>query len=417
VSRLEHATAAELTEAALDLFGTDDEAPRANALLILGQARLLSGRLDDAQQALDEGLALGARQQRHVARWVGLNLTGTLEALRGRLRRAVARHQDALTQVGDRPTFPRVGALGLLGAVYREWNQLDAAAGYLREAIELSEQVGLGVYLGSFLVERARLHQARGEHQQALAAIDAAEQAAHQLGSTALVGYVRAHRARLRLSQGDLADAVRWADAAGLKPADPVPFERAPEALTLARVRISQGETATVAPLVMQLLATAEQAGAMDLVIETLVVQALLHTRQGDRPAALAALERALRLAQPEGYVRLFADEGEPLAGLLRQLRSHPDLAGYVGRLLQAFGTSGTHARPASLASNLPERPSERELAVLRLLATGLSNRQIAEELVIAESTVKAHLHHLGGKLGVSSRTQVLARARALDLL
>jgi len=148
---------------------------------------------------------------------------------------------------------------------------------------------------------------------------------------------------------------------------------------------------------------------------QELIVRALAHRSRGQTVQALSALARALALAEPEGYVGLFADEGPPMAALLREATSRGIAPEYAIRLLAAFD-AGPGLKPAP-APPLPEPLSDREMDVLRLIAAGLSNREIAQELVVEVSTVKWHINNLYGKLGVHSRTQAVARARELNLL
>jgi LuxR family maltose regulon positive regulatory protein len=151
------------------------------------------------------------------------------------------------------------------------------------------------------------------------------------------------------------------------------------------------------------------------LQIEALALQALVHWRRGEHAPALTVLERALRLAEPEGYVRLFADLGLPMAFLLQEAHSRAVMPEYVETLLAAFG--GDRSFSAAAAAALPEPLTAREQEVLERLAAGLTNREIAEQLVIAAETVKKHVANLCAKLGVSNRTEASARARELGLL
>jgi len=166
------------------------------------------------------------------------------------------------------------------------------------------------------------------------------------------------------------------------------------------------------------LLEAAEVAGRMGRVIEILALQALAFSAQGDRTAAtsaIKALDRALALAEPEGYIRLFADEGEPMAALLRQAAARGVAVEYVAKLLGALSPSPLSPLPGV---PLPIEPlSERELQVLRLVAAGLTNQQIADELVVVVATVKAHINRIYRKLDVTNRVQAVARARELNLL
>jgi LuxR family maltose regulon positive regulatory protein len=178
------------------------------------------------------------------------------------------------------------------------------------------------------------------------------------------------------------------------------------------------GRLDDAARLFERLLAAAEAGERTGRVIEVLIGQSLVLQAQGKPDAALATLKRALALAEPEGYTRVFVDEGGAMAGLLARVTSFP---AYVARLLAAFQgpeARGAGAPGAAAQPSTPLEPlSQRELEILRLLAAGLSNRQIAEKLVLAVGTVKAHVHTIYGKLGVQSRVQAIARARELNLL
>jgi LuxR family transcriptional regulator, maltose regulon positive regulatory protein len=186
----------------------------------------------------------------------------------------------------------------------------------------------------------------------------------------------------------------------------------------MARVLIVKGDMPSLEraqALLERLCQATEAEGRAGVQIEALALEALAHWRRGERAGALTALERALRLAEPDGYVRLFADLGLPMARLLQEARSRAVLPDYVEKLLAAFG--GDLPLPASVEAVLPEPLSPREQEVLGLVAAGLTNREIAEQLVISSETVKKHTGTIYGKLGVSNRTEAVARARALDLL
>ena len=176
-----------------------------------------------------------------------------------------------------------------------------------------------------------------------------------------------------------------------------------------------EGEIGEALRLLARLLEAAEAARRMGSVIKILALQALAFQAQGDVGQALCVLERALSLAEPEGYVRTFVDEGGPMARLLRRALSQGIAPNYAARLLDALGVA-VELRSSAMESLIGPL-SERELEVLRLVVAGLSNPEIAEELVIAVSTVKSHVNHIYGKLGVESRTQAVARARELGLL
>ncbi len=224
-------------------------------------------------------------------------------------------------------------------------------------------------------------------------------------------------RLDLWLAQDGLRAAVNWSDEMLRGPA----FEGRPESvvaqLAIARVLIVKGDASSLAKaqaLIERLLQTTEEEGQMRVTIEALALKALVDWRRGERVSALISLEHALRLAEPEGYVRLFADLGLPLGRLLQELRSRKVMPDYTDRLLAAFGHEAVMA-PAGAA--LPEPLTECEMEVLRLLAAGLTNREIAERLVISPETVKKHTANIYGKLAAGNRSQAVARAREWDLL
>jgi LuxR family maltose regulon positive regulatory protein len=192
---------------------------------------------------------------------------------------------------------------------------------------------------------------------------------------------------------------------------DELNYQYISEYSVLTRVLIAQGRSDEASRLLARLLEMTEAAGAVSYVIETLVLQALALQAQGKNDLALTVLERALSFAEPEGYVRTFIDEGAPMAALLRTAVSRGIALDYVSKLLAAF------REVAFPSASLIEALSERELEVLRLLAAGLSNREIGAELFLAVGTVKKHTSNIYGKLNVSKRTQAVARARELGLV
>jgi LuxR family maltose regulon positive regulatory protein len=317
-----------------------------------------------------------------------------------------------------------------LGDLLREWNELDMAVQHLTQGMTminetLTVEPWVAVLGYSAL---ARLEQARGNFRAALAVLDRLVQLAEKRHFPQhLVIQVAAVRTRFELAQGNLATAILWADNSGLSTKDDdLPYSREGEYLALARVRITQGRDNPSAPflrdalhLLEKLLSDAEAKARLGSVLEILVLCALALEVQGDRTSALSTLERALVLAEPEGYMRLFVDEGAPVLALLRQVHARSRVPGYVATLLRAFGEEYVSdlPPPSVRPSQLAEPLTEREREVLILLLEGASNREIARRLVVSVNTVKRHVYNLCDKLGVQSRTQAIARARTLNLL
>jgi LuxR family maltose regulon positive regulatory protein len=261
----------------------------------------------------------------------------------------------------------------------------------------------------------ARLEHVQGNPEKAQEAMRAAEQLTSECRlSSRRSTWVETALARLWMAQGNLEKPSHLVQHSGITIADDVPYLREPEYLILLRVLLAQGDHDAALALSERLLKPAEATNRMGQVIEILVLQALAFQGKKELAQALAALEKALSLAQPEGYVRTFLDEGEPIAKLLYQAKSHRMAIGYAAELLSAMGkASGTAQPPAQL---LIEPLSLRELEVFRLIEAGCSNQQIAAKLVISIPTVKRHISNIYAKLGVESRTQAISRGRELRL-
>jgi LuxR family maltose regulon positive regulatory protein len=277
----------------------------------------------------------------------------------------------------------------------------------------------------------ARVLQATGDVQGALDAIQKGKQKAGVFSSW-FGNYGAAHQARLWLAQGNRAAAMHWARQSGLSPDDEPGFQYTWEYSVLARVLTAQGMPDRALALLDKLLKVAETAGAGQQVIEMLLLQALALQEKGDKEQALTALARALTLAEPEGLMRTFIDEGTPMGELLREAARTGIAVEYAVKLLTALDgkteqrgpdtrettfapTQMVHREPVQ--ESLVEPLSDREKEVLRLLSTHLSTPEIAKELVISWHTVRTHIKHIYGKLGVHNRADAVQRARELGLL
>jgi LuxR family maltose regulon positive regulatory protein len=307
-----------------------------------------------------------------------------------------------------------------LSVLHREWNDLPAAAQHLHESQDVGEHNGLPQNPYRWRVSQARIRESEGDLDGAVALLDEAERV-YAGDFSPEVRPIPAMRARLWLVQGRLDEVVGWSRDRGLSSDDELHYLREYEHLTLVRMLMarsrSQGEASCLdetAELLTRLLRAAEEGGRGGSVIEILVLQALDHQLRGDLDGALVPLERALDLAEPEGYVRIFVDEGPVMSALLDAVAARVTAPGYARRLVRASAPS---QRPPAAAQALVDPLSERERQVLRLLGSELSGPEIARELVVSLNTVRTHTKSIYTKLGVSTRRAAVRRGEELDLV
>jgi LuxR family maltose regulon positive regulatory protein len=263
---------------------------------------------------------------------------------------------------------------------------------------------------------QARLQQVQGDTVAAFESLRQAEALAQGQGVTGVTALrVEALRVRLRLAQANREAVTRWSREQPFDLHGEISYQSQMAYLTLARILIVQKKADTAMTLLARLLEQVEAHEQMGRALEVLILQSLALADSGDTAGALTTLARALMLGQSEGYVRVFLDEGAPMAELLRHAGSHGISSKYVAELLSQF--DGEIGFTPDTQQPLIEPLTERELEVLRLLAEGLSNQEIANELVVALGTAKTHTASLYRKLDVASRTQAVARARELGLL
>jgi LuxR family maltose regulon positive regulatory protein len=436
-----------MSRQALDQLAGSATIGEATALVNTTRAYEISGDVSPTSEEAVRVAITTARTSGSVFTHLhALTTLGRLQILQGRLRAAAATYAETVRVVGGAPGMHSPAANVGLGEIHLAWNDLDAAERQLIPALDLlrvSPTEDADIVMHGYLAF-ANVQQARGDHTGARSTltelIEVARQRAFWPG---LVAHGLAARARLALRQGDLPLAAEWAATSSLQAGDDLPYMRTPAYLTLARVWITQGRDTPEGPFLadaLQLLErlheTAEADGRMGDVVETQLLRALALQAQGDLPAALTMLARALGLAEPEGYVRIFVDEGTPMAALLRAAGQHGIAPAHVARVLAAFPDGDKEIRRQGdkeiehpddhsislspllrVSLSLAEPLSDRELEVLRLIADGHSNQAIADRLVVAISTVKKHVNNIYGKLDVQSRTQALLRARELNLL
>lgn len=366
----------------------DDHLTRAAALGLRGLALWSTGDLE-AAHATYLRCVDGLRRAGHISDVLGCTIAvADLRITQGRLNEAFFAYEEALRLAP--PLTRGVADMHVgLSQLACERDELDAAEAHLRRSQELGEHTGLPQNPYRWRVAMARLREARGDLDGALALLDEAERV--YVGDfSPNVRPIPALRARVLAAQGRTAEALRWARDAGLSVDDDLSYAREFEHVTLARIRLACGDP--VLPLLQRLEAAAQDGGRTGSLIEILVLQALAHD-DGD-----AALERALTLAEPERYVRVFVD-ARPL------LKRQRNFGRYVRQILEA-----------EVKSNLVDPLSERELDVLRLLATDLDGPDIARRLHVSLNTLRTHTKNIYAKLGVNSRRAAVRRAGELDL-
>ena len=409
---------------------------RSLAEYYLAVARWLYGQVVEAEQAF---AGLAAEQQAAGARYIAqlYHDLGQVQRARGRLGAALGTYRQLL-EVAAAPGQPALPAAGIahqgMAEVLYERGELDAALDHATQGVALCRQLGWTLALAKGLAILAWIRHARGDRAGALEAIREAEQVERPAANMAgLLNPLPAVRARLALANSETADATRWLQERrlGIDDQPTYPCER--EYLVLARLLLAEHNPDAALGLLGRLDALAVAQQRFGSVIEVRALRALAHAAAGDEPAALAALAEALALGAPQGYLRVFVDEGPPMAALSHKLlagRRHKQVAAtgtakrrqQLARLMEAFEQAGLPIVPparrgAVMVPGLVEPLSARELEVLELLATGKPNKAIAEELVVTLETVKKHLTHIFDKLGAGNRTQAVAQARELELL
>jgi LuxR family maltose regulon positive regulatory protein len=318
-------------------------------------------------------------------------------------------YEEALQHATDDTGAVLRGAADMyvgMSEIYRERNDLAAAKQSLMRSQELGEHVGFTQNPYRWRVAMARIHDAEGDLDSAMELLRAAEPV-FTTDFSPDVFPIPAMQARVLIRQGKLDEAFGWARDRGLSVDDSPSYLREYEHITLVRLLLARGAATEALSLLDRLLEAADAGGRIASVIEILILQALAsHT--------LEPLERALTLAEPEGYVRLFLDEGAPMAALLHTAADRRIAPAYVARLLAA---SGSAQQQPSTRQPLVEPLSDRELDVLRLLGTDLDGPEIANQLMVSLNTMRTHTKSIYTKLGVNSRRAAVRRAEELALL
>ncbi|HEV3485454.1 MAG TPA: LuxR C-terminal-related transcriptional regulator [Vicinamibacterales bacterium] len=419
---LEHA------KRALELVPEGDHERRATGTALLALALWGRGELEAAHRTFAEALA-GMRATGHDLDAIrGTFVLGDIRVAQGRLREAANIYERGLQLASDAAYSAAAETDELylgLSELHREWNDLAAATRQLEAITKSAERAA---HKGNKLrwgTAMARVCEARGDLDGALDRLDEAERYERR-DPLPRVRPIPAMKARIRIAQGRTDVAMNWVGKAKLAVDDDLSYLREFEHVTLARVLIAQHGAAgdrrfvnDAVRLLERLRSAAETGGRRGSVIEILVLHALAQHALGNLRGALESLTQALTLAEPDGYLRVFMDEGTRMRELLRHAISRGLAGAYTRRVLAALDAPPQPVAPScgSTVAGLVQPLTTREHEVLRLIAAGLRNQEIAEHLSISAATVKRHIANAYGKLGVGHRTEALARATELKLL
>jgi len=395
----------------------------------LGYEYFLSGDYANASQILNEAIRSGTTTGAIIHTVVASCFMARLAAVQGLLNESYDIYQTAVQLIPEASGHLDAKALIEVGMadVLCEWNDLEAALAHISKGLALLPFWGKADDSALAYVTLARIHLAQANKSDALEAVEKAIQIVQTRGVFSEArNAVETAQVKLWLAQADLQAANRWAASQEerLSSDDLFRFENELTHITQARVLIAQNRPNKAIALLSHLEETARSAGRMGRVIEILLLEALAMREPGDSEHAILALTKCLTLAEPEGYVRVFLDEGRPMQMLLAQWLAHASagsLRDYAIRLLSHFEAE-PHAATAlpgkaSPAGDLVEPLSQRELEVLHLMALGRTNQEIARQLIVAPGTVKAHTASIYRKLDVANRTEAVARARQLGIL
>jgi LuxR family maltose regulon positive regulatory protein len=410
------------SQQALALLPDSERNLRALSTSILGGSHYLQGEMEPAWQQLAEARRLQQQSSSLSTLLLNMTLQANVLAAQGRLHEAVEGYQQVI-EVAAESRADAIDATIRQAAIFYEWNDFERAEAQLAGILDESQTLVATTFfargaLSLVYLFQARIRQARGEDEAASARQRQAVALARQRQHHRFLAQAQAAQVRFWLSHGQQEAVNRWRDA-WMRTHDGAPsYGNEPGALTLARVLIAEGEPEEALRRLSVFRALARTQGRLSSELEILVLCALAEDAQGQNSQATQLLEQALGLAEPEGYVRLFVDEGVPMLRLLRQVafrRRGKHGASYVRQLLDVL--QAEHPEQAEPLPGLLVPLSGRERTILRLLAAGRSTAEMADELVVSANTVKAQLGSLYRKLNVHSREQALSEAVRLHVL
>ncbi len=408
-----------LSRRALTHLPEDDHTWRSTAAFTLGLAQRLGGDLASAERTLAEAVKLSTVTGNSYVALIARHNLARLQAQRGRLRQAagILRQAGRIANETGMSQLPAASLVSAeLGSIFIEWNDLDEALRLLEKSLDLISRGQDLTALATSYAFMTRALFARGDVDGAQEAIRTMEHLAEGGRVSPWIAYwILGLRLQALLERGDPASAARLAEQAGLSLNEQPTYGREMAYTSFIRLHIEQGQPAATMGLLERLLQMAEGAGRWGRVISTLALRASARHAADDIDGALADLSRALSLAEPHGYVRVFLEQGPAMGNLLRLAATQGISPAYASRLVAEFDRSAP--RECSSEQPLIEPLTDRELEVLRFLASDLTMEEIGQELFVARSTVRSHAKSIYGKLNVHSRREAVRRAQALGLL
>jgi LuxR family maltose regulon positive regulatory protein len=393
---------------ALEYLHPDNLAERSMAVRSMGFAYYIQGDLTEAARAYTEAYSLAQACGDEIDTTLASIRLGQVQEAQNQLHQSAETYHRVLPLIDVySPYNASVAYLGL-ARIYYEWNDLDAAEKFGEKSLQLARQYDQVIdRLVLSEVFLANLKLARGDAAAAMDKILQAEQTSRLKNYTYRLSDIAYTRARIHLFQGNVDEAAQ------LVRQNVIP-------LMQARVLIAQGNPSEALAVVEPQRQQAEAKKMAGRLLLVMAVQSVVLFAQGEKVHAVQVLTEALALAEPGGYIRLFVDEGDAMAELLSAAAAQGIRPDYVNKLLAVFKGEMKEERPAAPVSGtsfLIEPLSQRELEILKLIAQGLSNREIGERLFLALDTIKGHNRKIFDKLQVQSRTEAITRARELGLL
>jgi LuxR family maltose regulon positive regulatory protein len=405
----------DLLRDALRLLPDDHQGEQAIAHCLLGYSHFLRGECVEAESHFANA-RVKANSGKHA--WVHFSEmagSGGVLMLQGKLHDAAVLFRRVVKLDDDQFTLGSQQSLCRLGEVCLEWNNLDEAEGHFLHGESRAEQTRAILWRCDACLGLAKVAWARGEFEAAFDEVERAIDFGTQTGVATQIRFARAYQARIWLAAGQRSLARRWADSSDLDPCLPPEFPRIYEHLTFVRLLIAEDQSRTALDILEAIGSDATAMGRCGDLLEVLVLQAIAYESLGQHGEALDCVESALTFAEPNGYIRVFVDEGEQIAQLLRHAATRGTYPEYARMLLTII--VGSKRTPDQVKLGVVDALSEREIEVMRLVSAGLSNRDIGDQLFISEKTVKKHISNILCKLEATNRTQAVDQARRMALI